>query len=159
VYPARPDSAKPRPHRSEPQPELSALIEQGKFHDEVLDVGARRGLGNARFEVADISSFTRYDGRFETIYTVQVRRDVGPCYRGCSAWRKEIASTRQFGFLVRLDAADLWAIRRMPGRGGPRLNPAASVGNRGRDRVGCSGAGRVGAVIVAADRAVARAAG
>src|SRR5258708_36547438 len=78
----------------EPQPELAGLIEQGKFHDEVLDVGcgeaavslylaergyttvgldisptaielarteaARRGLGNASFEVADISSFSGY---------------------------------------------------------------------------------------------------
>jgi 2-heptyl-1-hydroxyquinolin-4(1H)-one methyltransferase len=85
----------------EPQPELAALIEQGKFHGEVLDVGCgeaavslylaergyttvgldlsptaidlarreaeKRGLTNASFEVADISSFTGYDGRFGTI--------------------------------------------------------------------------------------------
>src|SRR6202171_6653893 len=85
----------------EPQPELAALIEQGKFHGDVLDVGcgeaavslhlakigytsvgldlsptaidlaraeaAKRGLMNATFEVADISSFTGYDGRFGTI--------------------------------------------------------------------------------------------
>jgi 2-heptyl-1-hydroxyquinolin-4(1H)-one methyltransferase len=85
----------------EPQPELVALVEQGKFHGEVLDVGcgeaavslylAERGytavgldlsptatdlarreaetrnLANASFEVADISSFTGYDGRFGTI--------------------------------------------------------------------------------------------
>lgn len=85
----------------EPQPELAALIEQGKFHGDVLDVGcgeaaislylaelgyttvgldlaptaielaraeaARRGLSNASFEVADITSFTGYDGRFGTI--------------------------------------------------------------------------------------------
>ncbi|WP_019927500.1 class I SAM-dependent methyltransferase [Nocardia sp. BMG111209] len=85
----------------EPQPELAALIEQGKFHGDVLDVGcgeaaislylaergfttvgldlsptaidlaraeaARRGLGNASFEVADISAFTGYDGRFGTV--------------------------------------------------------------------------------------------
>lgn len=85
----------------EPQPELAALIEQGKFHGDVLDVGCgeaavslylaergyttvgldlsptaidlarreaeRRGLTNASFEVADISSFTGYDGRFGTI--------------------------------------------------------------------------------------------
>src|SRR6516164_1786986 len=84
-----------------PQPELAALIERGKFHGDVLDVGcgeaaisltlaergyatvgldlsptaidlarreaARRGLTNATFEVADISSFTGYDGRFGTI--------------------------------------------------------------------------------------------
>jgi 2-heptyl-1-hydroxyquinolin-4(1H)-one methyltransferase len=84
-----------------PQPELAALIEQGKFHGDVLDVGcgeaaislalaerghntvgldlsptaidlarreaATRGLTNATFEVADISSFTGYDGRFGTI--------------------------------------------------------------------------------------------
>lgn len=88
-----------------PQPELAALIEQGKFHGDVLDVGcgeaaisltlaergmttvgldlsptaidlarreaARRGLANATFEVADISTFTGYppgsDGRFGTI--------------------------------------------------------------------------------------------
>ena len=84
-----------------PQPELAALIEQGKFHGDVLDVGCgeaaislalaerghntvgldlsptaidlarreaeRRGLTNAAFEVADISSFTGYDGRFGTI--------------------------------------------------------------------------------------------
>jgi 2-heptyl-1-hydroxyquinolin-4(1H)-one methyltransferase len=84
-----------------PQPELSALIDQGKFHGDVLDVGcgeaaisltlaelghttvgldlsptaielARReaakwGLNRATFEVADISTFTGYDGRFGTI--------------------------------------------------------------------------------------------
>jgi 2-heptyl-1-hydroxyquinolin-4(1H)-one methyltransferase len=85
----------------EPQPELAALIEAGKFHGDVLDVGCgeaaislhlaergyttvgldlsstaidlarriagRRGLTNASFEVADISAFTGYDGRFGTI--------------------------------------------------------------------------------------------
>jgi len=85
----------------EPQPELAALIEQGKFQGDVLDVGcgeaavslylaergfttvgldlsptaiqlakaeaAKRGLTNAAFEVADISAFTGYDGRFGTI--------------------------------------------------------------------------------------------
>jgi SAM-dependent methyltransferase len=85
----------------EPQPELVALIEQGKFRGDVLDVGcgeaavslrlaelgyttvgldlsptaielarteaARRGLTKATFEVADISSFGGYDGRFGTI--------------------------------------------------------------------------------------------
>jgi SAM-dependent methyltransferase len=85
----------------EPQPELAALIEQGEFHGDVLDVGcgeaaislhlaelgyttvgldlsttaigvarekaARRGLRTATFEVADISSFAGYDGRFGTI--------------------------------------------------------------------------------------------
>jgi 2-heptyl-1-hydroxyquinolin-4(1H)-one methyltransferase len=85
----------------EPQPELAVLIEQGKFHGDILDVGcgeaaislalaerghttvgldlsptaidlarreaARRGLTNASFEVADISAFTGYDGRFGTI--------------------------------------------------------------------------------------------
>ncbi|MGH3966786.1 MAG: class I SAM-dependent methyltransferase [Mycobacterium sp.] len=85
----------------EPQPELAALIEQGKFHGEVLDVGCgeaaislhlaelgyttvgldlsptaidlarreaeNRGLTNASFAVADISSFAGYDGRFDTI--------------------------------------------------------------------------------------------
>jgi SAM-dependent methyltransferase len=84
-----------------PQPELAALIEQGKFHGDILDVGCgeaaislalavrghttvgldlsptaidlarreaeKRGLANATFEVADISSFTGYDGRFGTI--------------------------------------------------------------------------------------------
>ena len=84
-----------------PQPELAALIEQGKFHGDVLDVGCgeaaisltlaergyttvgldlsptaidlarreaeNRGLTNVTFEVADISSFTGYDGRFGTI--------------------------------------------------------------------------------------------
>jgi SAM-dependent methyltransferase len=85
----------------EPQPELAALIEAGKFHGDVLDVGCgeaaislylaergyttvgldssptaidlarreaeKRGLTNASFEVADISAFTGYDGRFGTI--------------------------------------------------------------------------------------------
>jgi deazaflavin-dependent oxidoreductase (nitroreductase family) len=85
----------------EPQPELAALIEQGTFRGDVLDVGcgaaaislhlaelgyttvgldlsttaidaaraeaARRGLRTAIFDVADISSFTGYDGRFGTI--------------------------------------------------------------------------------------------
>jgi 2-heptyl-1-hydroxyquinolin-4(1H)-one methyltransferase len=84
-----------------PQPELAALIEQGKFHGDVLDVGcgeaaislylaerghstvgldlsptaidlasraaAERGLTNATFEVADITSFSGYNGRFGTI--------------------------------------------------------------------------------------------
>ena len=84
-----------------PQPELAALIDQGKFHGDVLDVGcgeaaisltlaelghntlgldlsptaidlarreaANRGLTKATFEVADISTFTGYDGRFGTI--------------------------------------------------------------------------------------------
>ncbi|OBI51103.1 class I SAM-dependent methyltransferase [Mycobacterium sp. E787] len=84
-----------------PQPELAALIEQGRFHGDVLDVGCgeaaisltlaarghttvgldlsptaiglarreaeKRGLTNATFEVADISKFTGYDGRFDTI--------------------------------------------------------------------------------------------
>lgn len=85
----------------EPQPELAALIDQGKFHGEVLDAGCgegaislylaergfttvgldlaptaiesaraaaeRRGLDAATFEVADITSFTGYDGRFGTV--------------------------------------------------------------------------------------------
>ena len=85
----------------ERQPERAALIEQGKFHGDVLDVGcgeaavslylaergfttvgldlsstaielakaeaAKRGLTNATFDVADISAFTGYDGRFLTI--------------------------------------------------------------------------------------------
>jgi 2-heptyl-1-hydroxyquinolin-4(1H)-one methyltransferase len=85
----------------EPQPEIAELIDQGKFHGEVLDVGcgeaavdlylaergfttvgldlsptaielaraeaAKRGLTNASFEVADISAFGGYDGRFNTI--------------------------------------------------------------------------------------------
>ena len=85
----------------EPQPEIAALIEQGKFHGDVLDVGCgeaavdlylaergfttvgldlsptaielakaeavKRGLTNASFEVADISAFSGYDGRFDTI--------------------------------------------------------------------------------------------
>ena len=85
----------------EPQPEIAALIELGKFHGQVLDVGcgeaavdlylaergfttvgldlsptaielaraeaAKRGLTNASFEVADISAFGGYDGRFTTI--------------------------------------------------------------------------------------------
>jgi 2-heptyl-1-hydroxyquinolin-4(1H)-one methyltransferase len=93
--------AKPPWSIGEPQPELAALIRQGKFHGDVLDVGcgeaaidlylaaqgyttvgldlsptaielakteaAKRGLTNASFEVADISAFTGYDGRFETI--------------------------------------------------------------------------------------------
>jgi SAM-dependent methyltransferase len=85
----------------EPQPEIAALIEQGKFRGDVLDVGcgeaavdlylaergfttvgldlsptaielakaeaAKRGLTNASFEVADITAFGGYDGRFNTI--------------------------------------------------------------------------------------------
>ncbi|MFL0178306.1 MULTISPECIES: class I SAM-dependent methyltransferase [unclassified Mycobacterium] len=93
--------AKPPWSIGEPQPELATLIEQGKFHGDVLDVGcgeaaislhlakqghttvgldssptaielaraeaAKRGLTNASFEVADISNFSGYDGRFGTI--------------------------------------------------------------------------------------------
>jgi SAM-dependent methyltransferase len=85
----------------EPQPEIAALIEAGRFHGDVLDAGcgeaatalalaargfttvgldqsstaiemaraeaAARGLTNATFDVADISAFTGYDGRFGTI--------------------------------------------------------------------------------------------
>jgi SAM-dependent methyltransferase len=85
----------------EPQPEISALIDAGRFHGEILDAGCgegavslslaergfttvgldqsptaiaiarqeavQRGLRNASFAVADISSFTGYDGRFGTI--------------------------------------------------------------------------------------------
>ena len=85
----------------EPQPEIAALIDQGKITGDVLDAGcgeaalslhlaalghntvgldasptaielakaeaAKRGLTRASFEVADISSFTGYDGRFNTI--------------------------------------------------------------------------------------------
>ncbi|TGD86984.1 class I SAM-dependent methyltransferase [Mycolicibacterium sp. CH28] len=85
----------------EPQPEIAALIEQGRFHGDVLDAGcgeaavslylaergfttvgldlsptaielaraeaANRGLANTSFEVADISNFGGYDGRFGTI--------------------------------------------------------------------------------------------
>jgi SAM-dependent methyltransferase len=84
-----------------PQPELARLIEQGKFHGDVLDVGCgeaaislslaergyttvgldlsptaidlarreaeKRGLTNVTFQVADISDFTGFDGRFGTI--------------------------------------------------------------------------------------------
>lgn len=94
-------SPKPPWSIGETQPELAALIEQGKFHGDVLDVGcgegtisldlatrgyttvgldlsptaidlaravaAKRGLSNATFDVADISDFTGYDGRFGTI--------------------------------------------------------------------------------------------
>lgn len=93
--------AKPPWSIGEPQPELATLIEQGKFHGDVLDAGcgeaaisiylaergvttvgldqsptaielarqeaAKRGLTNATFEVADISDFGGYDGRFGTI--------------------------------------------------------------------------------------------
>jgi SAM-dependent methyltransferase len=85
----------------EPQPEIAALIDAGRFHGDVLDAGcgeadtalrlaelgfttvgldqsptaigmaraeaARRNLATASFEVADISAFTGYDGRFGTI--------------------------------------------------------------------------------------------
>ncbi|OBH53546.1 class I SAM-dependent methyltransferase [Mycobacterium sp. E2479] len=85
----------------EPQPEIAALIDEGKFHGDVLDAGcgeaavslylaergfttvgldqsptaialatekaARRGLTSATFDVADISAFTGYDGRFGTV--------------------------------------------------------------------------------------------
>lgn len=93
--------AKPPWSIGEPQPELAALIDAGRFHGDILDVGcgeaaislrlaelgystvgldlsptavdlaraeaAKRGLTNATFEVADISDFTGYDGRFGTI--------------------------------------------------------------------------------------------
>lgn len=98
-----PEFAGSRPPWSidEPQPEIAALIEQGKFHGDVLDAGcgeaavsiylaergfttvgldlsptaielaraeaATRGLTNVSFDVADISDFGGYDGRFGTI--------------------------------------------------------------------------------------------
>lgn len=95
------EGARPPWSIGEPQPEIAALIEQGKVHGDVLDAGcgeaavslhlaalghntvgldasptaielaraeaAKRGLTNATFEVADISSFTGYDNRFDTI--------------------------------------------------------------------------------------------
>ncbi|GAB4598087.1 class I SAM-dependent methyltransferase [Mycobacterium avium subsp. hominissuis] len=95
------EGARPPWSIGEPQPEIAALIEAGKFHGDVLDAGcgeaavslylaergfatvgldqsptaiklarekaARRGLTSASFEVADISDFTGYDGRFGTI--------------------------------------------------------------------------------------------
>ena len=95
------DGPKPPWSIGAPQPELAALIEQGRFHGDVLDVGcgeaaisldlaarghacvgldlsptaidlaraeaAKRGLTNATFDVADISDFGGYDGRFGTI--------------------------------------------------------------------------------------------
>jgi 2-heptyl-1-hydroxyquinolin-4(1H)-one methyltransferase len=85
----------------EPQPEIAALIDQGKIRGDVLDAGcgeaafalhmaalghnavgldasptaiklatehaAAQGLANVSFEVADISAFTGYDDRFDTI--------------------------------------------------------------------------------------------
>jgi SAM-dependent methyltransferase len=98
-----PDFAGVRPPWSigEPQPEIAALIDAGRFHGDVLDAGCgeaatsfylaergfttvgldlaptgielaraeakRRGIANATFEVADISDFGGYDGRFGTI--------------------------------------------------------------------------------------------
>jgi 2-heptyl-1-hydroxyquinolin-4(1H)-one methyltransferase len=98
-----PEMAGARPPWSigEPQPELAALIEQGRFSGDVLDAGCgeaaislylaergvttvgldqsptaiamakaeadRRGLTSATFDVADISDFGGYDGRFGTI--------------------------------------------------------------------------------------------
>src|SRR5436305_9467744 len=93
--------ARPPWSLGEPQPEIAALIDQGKIKGDVLDAGcgeaalsmhlaalghntvgldasptaiklaraeaARRGLTTASFEVADISAFTGYDGRFDTI--------------------------------------------------------------------------------------------
>src|ERR1700744_5081212 len=85
----------------EPQPEIAALIDQGKITGDGLDAGcgeaalslhlaawghntvgldlsptaielakaeaAKRGLTNVSFEVADISAFGGFDGRFDTI--------------------------------------------------------------------------------------------
>jgi SAM-dependent methyltransferase len=93
--------ARPPWSLGEPQPEIAALIDQGKIKGDVLDAGcgeaalalnmaalghnavgldasptaitlakaeaARQGLTRASFEVADISAFTGYDGRFDTI--------------------------------------------------------------------------------------------
>lgn len=93
--------AKPPWSIGEPQPELAALIEEGRFQGDVLDVGcgeaavslflaergyttvgldlsptaidlaraeaAERGLTGATFEVADISAFGGYDGKFGTV--------------------------------------------------------------------------------------------
>jgi 2-heptyl-1-hydroxyquinolin-4(1H)-one methyltransferase len=95
----------------EPQPEIAALIEAGKFHGDVLDAGcgeaavslylaewgfttvgldqsptavklardeaAKRGLNNASFEVADISAFSGFDGRFGTIVDSTLLNDLG----------------------------------------------------------------------------------
>jgi 2-heptyl-1-hydroxyquinolin-4(1H)-one methyltransferase len=95
------EGARPPWSLGEPQPEIAALIDQGKIKGDVLDAGcgeaalslhlaalghntvgldasptaielakaqaARQGSTRASFEVADISSFTGYDGRFDTI--------------------------------------------------------------------------------------------
>ncbi|MEU4311113.1 class I SAM-dependent methyltransferase [Nocardia sp. NPDC024068] len=96
----------------EPQPELAALIDQGRFHGDVLDAGCgegaislylaergfttvgldlaptaiasaraaadRRGLSGATFDVADITSFTGYDGRFGTIVDSTLFHSIPP---------------------------------------------------------------------------------
>src|SRR5271165_6257719 len=114
-----PDMGESRPPWSigEPQPEIAALIDAGRFQGDVLDAGCgeaavslylaergfttvgldqsatavslaraeadRRGLTNARFEAADISSFTGYHGRFGTIVDSTVfHRDAGGPARG-----------------------------------------------------------------------------
>jgi hypothetical protein len=63
----------------EPQPELAALVAAGKFRSDVLDAGCgyaelslalaaeERGLSNATFEQADITTFSGHDGRFNTV--------------------------------------------------------------------------------------------
>lgn len=61
----------------EPQPELAALIEQGKFHGHVLDVGLRRGSDLA------VSGRTRLYHRRARPITDRHRSRPG---RGCRTW-------------------------------------------------------------------------
>lgn len=125
----------------EPQPELAALIEQGKFHGDILDVGcgeaaislrlaelgyttvgldlsptaielaraeaAKRGLTNASFEVADISSFTGYDGRFGTIVDSTLFHSIPPELR--DGYQRSIVRAAEPGasyFVLVFDRAD-----------------------------------------------------
>ena len=102
VYREQGDFEGPPPWNiGEPQPELAALLEAGKFRSDVLDAGCgfaelslalaaqgytvvgidltptaiaaatkaaqERGLSTASFVQADITSFTGYDGRFNTV--------------------------------------------------------------------------------------------
>ena len=149
----------------EPQPEIAALIEQGKFHGDVLDVGcgeaavdlylaergfttvgldlsptaielakaeaAKRGLTNASFEVADISAFGGYDGRFKTIVDstlVPFHPRGGP--RGISAVDR--ARRRAWGVVLRARLRPRRAARRARPTPSPRTNCARWCPSTGR---------------------------
>ena len=155
----------------EPQPELAALIDQGKFHGDVLDVGcgeaavslrlaelgyttvgldlsptaidlaraaaAKRGLDNVTFEVADISSFTGYDGRFSTIVDSTLFHSIPVESR--DGYQRSIARAAAPGasyFVLVFDRAGMPERAGQSGHGGRTARRGVGVLDHRRDPAG-----------------------